>query len=105
VGKFFDFHILNFEKFVSILTPQNLHFLKMIIQIQTVSGKKHQIDIQPNATIGSIKEELEQREGISGAQQRILFHGQPLKDEITLEVAKIGPGATLHMVLALRAGQ
>jgi hypothetical protein len=76
----------------------------MIIHVQTVSGKKHQLDVEPNSTIQSVKEELQQREGISVVQQRILFHGQALNDATTIEVAKISPGSVIHMVLALRAG-
>jgi hypothetical protein len=76
----------------------------MFIQIQTVSGKKHQLEVEPNSTILSIKEELQQREGISVAQQRILFRGQALNDQTSIEVAKINDGTIIHMVLALRAG-
>ena len=77
----------------------------MLIQVHTVSGRKHQIDVEPNMTIAAIKEELQQREGISVAQQRLLFRGQNLLDATTIEVAHISPGDVLHMVLALRAGK
>ena len=76
----------------------------MLIQVHTVSGRKHQIDVEPNMTIGAIKEELMQREGISVEQQRLLFRGQNLNDSTTIEIAKINAGEVLHMVLALRAG-
>ena len=77
----------------------------MLIQVQTVSGRKHQIDVEPNMTIGAIKEELMQREGISVQQQRLLFRGQNLNDSTTIEIAKINAGEVLHMVLALTAGK
>ena len=77
----------------------------MLIQVHTVSGRKHQIDVEPNMTIGAIKEELMQREGISVEQQRLLFRGQNLNDSTTIEIAKINAGEVLHMVLALRAGK
>jgi hypothetical protein len=76
----------------------------MFIQVHTVSGRKHQIDVEPGTTIGMIKEELQSREGISVAQQRLLFRGGNLLDQTTIEVARINPGDVLHMVLALRAG-
>lgn len=76
----------------------------MLIQVHTVSGRKHQIDVEPNMTIGAIKEELQQREGISAQQQRLLFRGQNLNDQATIETAHIQAGDVLHMVLALRAG-
>ena len=77
----------------------------MLIQVHTASGRKHQIDVEPNMTIGAIKEELMQREGISVQQQRLLFRGQNLNDSTTIEIAKINAGEVLHMVLALRAGK
>jgi hypothetical protein len=77
----------------------------MLIQVHTVSGRKHQIDVEPNMTIGAIKEELMQREGISVQQQRLLFRGQNLNDSTTIEIAKINAGEVLHMVLALRCGK
>lgn len=76
----------------------------MIIQVHTVSGRKHSIDVEPNMTIGAIKEELQQREGISVTQQRLLFHGQNLSDQATVETSRINAGDVIHMVLALRAG-
>lgn len=76
----------------------------MLINVHTVSGRKHQIDVEPNMTIGSIKEELQQREGISVQQQRLLFRGQNLIDTTTIETAGIQAGDVLHMVLSLRAG-
>ena len=76
----------------------------MLINVHTVSGRKHLIDVEPNMTIGSIKEELQQREGISVQQQRLLFRGQNLNDTTTIETAGIQAGDVLHMVLALRAG-
>lgn len=76
----------------------------MLINVHTVSGRKHQIDVEPNMTIGSIKEELQQREGISVQQQRLLFRGQNLNDTTTIETAGIQAGDVLHMVLSLRAG-
>lgn len=76
----------------------------MFIQVHTVSGRKHNIDVEPNMTIGAIKEELQQREGISVPQQRLLFHGQNLHDQTTIDDARVVEGNVLHMVLALRAG-
>ena len=76
----------------------------MLIHIHTVAGRKHSIDVEPTATILSIKEELQQREGISVVQQRLLYRGQNLGDEATIDSAHINAGDVLHMVLSLRAG-
>ena len=76
----------------------------MLVQIHTVSGRKHSIDVEPTATIISLKEDLQQREGISVIQQRLLFKGQSLNDDATIDSAHIRAGDILHMVLSLRAG-
>ena len=76
----------------------------MLIYVHTVSGRKHQLEVEPSITIGAIKEELQQREGISTQQQRLLFRGQNLNDNQTVETARISAGEVLHMVLSLRAG-
>ena len=75
----------------------------MLIYIHTVSGRKHQLEVEPNRTIGAIKEELQAREGISVQQQRLLFRGKSLVDTQTVETAHISAGEVLHMVLSLRA--
>jgi hypothetical protein len=38
-------------------------------------------------------------------QQRLIFRGKPLVDEVTTEASGITAGDTVHMVLALRAGK
>jgi hypothetical protein len=76
----------------------------MQIQVHTVSGRKHTLDVEGNYTIAAIKEELQQREGIAVQQQRLLYRGQNLPDQNTIEGARIQAGEVLHMVLSLRAG-
>jgi hypothetical protein len=76
----------------------------MQIQVHTLSGRKHTLYVEGNWTIVAIKEELQQLEGIFVQQQRLLYHGQNLDDQTTIEVARIQAGDVLHMVTALRAG-
>jgi hypothetical protein len=76
----------------------------MQIQVHTVSGRKHTLDVEGNFTIAAIKEELQQREGIAVQQQRLLYRGQNLPDPTTVEGSRIQAGEVLHMVLSLRAG-
>jgi hypothetical protein len=56
----------------------------MQIQVHMVSGKKYTFDVQGNWTISAIKEALQQHEGISVEQQRLLYHGQNLTDQTTI---------------------
>jgi ubiquitin-like protein Nedd8 len=73
-------------------------------QVQTATGRRIELELEPNATIGSLKEEIAQREGFEAVQQRILFEGRQLTDDTTLEVARIREGTILHMVLNIQAG-
>jgi ubiquitin-like protein Nedd8 len=76
----------------------------MKINVRTVSGRSRSIEVEPNMTIGAIKEEMQQMEGIPPTMQRLLFQGQNLSDMSTIESAHIVDGSVVHMVLALRAG-
>lgn len=76
----------------------------MLIYIHTISGRKHQLEVEPSMTVLSIKEELFQKEGISVVQQKIIFRGVTLGDTQTVETAHIQAGEVLHMVTSLRSG-
>ena len=47
---------------------------------------------------------MEEKEGISPAQQRLIFNGSQLNDDQTVQEAGIQAGASLHLVLTLRGG-
>jgi hypothetical protein len=68
------------------------------------SERKPSLDVARNWTIAAIKEELQQRERIAVIQQRLLYRGQNLPDQTTIEVSHIQPSEILHIVLSLRAG-
>ena len=62
------------------------------------------LDVEPQDKIIRIKEMMEEKEGISPAQQRLIFNGSQLNDDKTGQEAGIQAGASLHLVLTLRAG-
>ena len=51
-----------------------------------------------------VKTLLQEKEGITVAQIRLIHNGKQLADDKTLDSYGIAGGATLHMVLALRGG-
>lgn len=86
-----------------------LHFLtsipyQMQVKVKTLTGRDIPVDIEPSDKVIRIKEMMEEKEGIPPAQQRLIFNGSQLNDEITVEESGIQPGASLHLVLTLRGG-
>lgn len=74
----------------------------MLIKVRTLTGKELEFDIDPNDTIGRIKERVEEKEGIPPAQQRLIFGGRPIPDDKTAKDSRLEPGTVLHLVLSLR---
>ena len=51
-----------------------------------------------------IKERVEEKEGIPPPQQRLIFGGKQMNDQMTAAECKVVGGSVLHLVLALRGG-
>lgn len=62
------------------------------------------LDVEPQDKIIRIKEMMEEKEGISPAQQRLIFNGSQLNDDQTVQESGIQAGSSLHLVLTLRGG-
>ena len=75
-----------------------------MIVVKTLTGKEIPIDIEPSDTIERIKEYVEEKEGIPPVQQRLIFAGRQMNDEMTAKDYGIEGGSVLHLVLALRGG-
>jgi len=56
-------------------------------------------------TILSLKEQIQEKEGISANLQRLLFAGHSLEDAETLAAMEIEENATLHLALDLQGGK
>ncbi|AOW28361.1 ubiquitin-like protein Nedd8 [Candida albicans P57072] len=76
----------------------------MQIKVKTLTGRDMPLDVEPQDKIIRIKEMMEEKEGISPAQQRLIFNGSQLNDDQTVQEAGIQAGASLHLVLTLRGG-
>ena len=72
------------------------------ITVQTVTGVKVDLTVQSSDRVMTLKEQLERRVGIPPGQQRILFEGKPVADELTIEEAGIPDKASVHLVFLLR---
>ncbi|KAM3136348.1 hypothetical protein pb186bvf_011483 [Paramecium bursaria] len=76
----------------------------MQIFIKTLSGKKVAYNIEPENTIQQLKMQLQEKEGISADQFKLIFRGRNLNEEQKVSDAQLAAGETVHMVIQLRGG-
>ncbi|SPP79416.1 blast:NEDD8 [Drosophila guanche] len=85
-------------------SDNNKMCISMDPQLQTLTGKEIEIDIEPTDKVDRIKERVEEKEGIPPQQQRLIFSGKQMNDDKTAADYKVQGGSVLHLVLALRGG-
>lgn len=105
----------NFKDIVDPLTNSIIiNFLKVnkpesnpnnfTIFVKTLTGKTISIPTNKNSTILEIKYSILEKEGIPLDQQRVIFKGRQLEDELSVNYYNINYKDTLHLVLGLRGG-
>ena len=76
----------------------------MLIKVKLLNGQYKSIEVESSCKVIELKQMLEETEGISPEQQRLIFAGKQLPDEKTLQQLKIGEGTQISLLLALTGG-
>lgn len=76
----------------------------MKLVIATLVGSEVTLDVDPHEKVITVKERLEEKEGIPPEQQRLVYDGKHINDDASLADYKLQDGAKLNLVLSLRGG-
>ena len=74
----------------------------MQLVIKTLAGSEVSLNFEPEDTILTIKQTLQEKEGIEVAMIKLIQGGKQLADENKIKDYNIEAGTKIHMLLQLR---
>ena len=76
----------------------------MQVFVKSLTGKTITLHLEKTDTIDSVKQKIQEKEGIPVDQQRLVFSGKQLEDNLTVGDYNLQEDATVHLVLRLKGG-
>jgi len=77
---------------------------EITISIRTLTGKTFPVSMRQNDTVGSLKDRIQDKEGIPPNQQRLVHAGKQLEDGRTLASYNVQHGDKMNLVLRMIGG-
>ena len=74
----------------------------MQIFLKALSGRTITLEMGAADLVSTLKQRIQDKEGIAPDQQRIIFAGEQLEDDCCLAEYCVGPESTLHLMLRMR---
>ena len=96
-----DYNILSDSTFNMVLGLKGGGGNKQIF-IKTLQGKTITLEVSDTDTIATLKGKIQDIEGITADQQRLVFNGKQLEDTNTIADYNIQADSNIHLVLRLR---
>ena len=77
----------------------------MQIFVKDLTSKSLAFDVAPEQSINSLKQKIQEQEGIASELISLIYEGKNLENENTIDSTDLGNLSTVHMVLALKGGK
>lgn len=74
------------------------------LRVKTLTNHNIDIDVDPSSTFRSIKDSILDKMGIQPDQQRIIFSGKQMQDDMYVSDVNIKDNDVLHLVIRLTGG-